>query len=262
MTERSPEDWAAFLSRSWEERARHPSRDFFVASNPGWSDPERWDRQAQQELALFLTEIAPERLAGLDVLEIGCGSGRLAPFLAPRARSYTGFDIAPGMVEGARERAAGIANARFFVGDGLRVPEGAQDRTYGLAIAVAVFIHCPRSVIESNLRSVWSRLAPGGEVRVQVLGDPEDATGIEVAVAEATVTRLDEEVREVLSDIGEKELELTADPHYMGHRFRYDELRSVLTDLAATDDEDTADERIALYRADPFTIYGMARRSG
>lgn len=114
-SERSLADWASYLAGNWEKRARHPSRDFFVASNPGWRDPATWERYARQELALFLTDLDEERLTRTDVLEMGCGSGRLVPFLRPKVRSYTGFDIAPSMVAGAQERNEGLDGVRFFV---------------------------------------------------------------------------------------------------------------------------------------------------
>jgi SAM-dependent methyltransferase len=45
-----------------------------------------------------------------QVLEIGCGIGRFEQALAPRVAAITGIDIAPGMIEAARERCAGLSN--------------------------------------------------------------------------------------------------------------------------------------------------------
>ena len=54
-----------------------------------------------------------------SVLDIGCGPGRHALEFAAMAGSVDGFDIAPGMVECAKENAqqAGVLNAQFHVLD-------------------------------------------------------------------------------------------------------------------------------------------------
>ncbi|MCU0867596.1 MAG: class I SAM-dependent methyltransferase [Planctomycetes bacterium] len=72
------------------------------------------------------------------MLELGCGSGRLARLLRAASRSYKGFDIAAGMVDVAPRRCGSAEGMRFFQGNGLSVPAEAQDRLYGLVFAVAV----------------------------------------------------------------------------------------------------------------------------
>jgi SAM-dependent methyltransferase len=81
------------LKRQWDARARSPARDFFVASIPGWDDPEHWHAQARLDVASLLHDVPDRTAAGFDVLEIGCGVGRLAAELAPRCRTYTGVDV-------------------------------------------------------------------------------------------------------------------------------------------------------------------------
>lgn len=41
-----------------------------------------------------------------DVVELGCGTGRLAPLLAERSRSYIGVDFAPRLIREARAHSA------------------------------------------------------------------------------------------------------------------------------------------------------------
>lgn len=52
---------------------------------------------------------------GRDVLDLGCGTGRLAAALAPLVRSVLGVDISGQMIAGARHRHPGL---RFEVTDG------------------------------------------------------------------------------------------------------------------------------------------------
>ena len=48
-----------------------------------------------------------------DVLDLGCGFGRVAAALGPRCRSVLGLDVSGGMVAEARRRYGGVANLRF-----------------------------------------------------------------------------------------------------------------------------------------------------
>ncbi len=246
------DEWARLLRRNWEELARSKYRDFFVASHRGWDDPATWRAQAEFDSAIVLHEIPPARWQELEVLEVGCGVGRLAQVIAPRARSYTGFDVAPSMVEEARARCRGLSNTRFFPSDGVGVPEPARDRRYDLALALAVFVHCPRGVISALIGAVTAVLAPRGEFRFQLRADEADLTGIapsESAPIDAPrpVLRtgaLDDEEHAAL-----RQIQSSLDRRYfMGDAFRYDEVEPFVRAAAA---HCTA----RLFRFDPQHIY-------
>jgi SAM-dependent methyltransferase len=254
---RDARGWAELLRENWESFARSPYRDFFVASHRGWDDPEAWRAQADFDAAVVTHELGPERLCELDVLEIGCGVGRLAQVLAPRVRSYTGFDIALPMLEEARARCAGIGEARFFLGDGLGVPAEAADRRYGLAFAQAVFIHCPREVIRDTIASVVDVLATGGEFRFQLRADAADPTGIR-PVAEAPIEA--KSPRHPQGALTPQELhglrEVEAAVHgryYMGHPFRHAEVEAFVRAAAPGAD-------VRVLRFGPDDLYVDLRR--
>jgi len=248
--ERSLEDWARFLGANWERRSRSEDRDFYVASHPGWNDEGRWAAQAESDVRLMLYQLDEERLRGWNVLEIGCGVGRLALPLARRCASYTGFDIAAGMVEEARRRCAEQRNARFFVSDGSGVPAEADDRRYELALAMAVFIHCPRVVTRSLVAQTYRRLAPGGQLRFQVLADPSDPTGLQSLEAAASAH---EEIHEMEAGATERQRSLIDDTYYMGDAFGYEELRLFLA-------EASGDGLVTTIRPDLAHIYGWVEK--
>jgi SAM-dependent methyltransferase len=254
---RTPKDWASLLQHHWEERARSPSRDFYVASHPGWSDSEAWARQAETDTALFLHGLEADWLAPAHVLEIGCGVGRLAGPLRSRTRSYTGVDIAASMVEEATRRHAGADDVRFLVGDGLGVPAEAGDRRYRLALAVAVFIHCPPDVIESLVRGAYELLEPGGELRFQLRADPEDPEGIEgapdVAAQDQALAEHERQVQEMEGEATLADMSLIEGQYYMGHAFRYAEAAPFLE--AATGGD------VTVMRFDPVHLYGWVRKA-
>lgn len=248
-------DWARLLARNWEARARTGARDLFVASHPKWRDPEAWLAHARTELDLFLSGLDRAALRSHDVLEIGCGSGRLAVVLRPLVRSYSGFDIAPSMVAAAVERCRGLDGVRLTIGDGLGVPAELCDRDYQMVFACAVFIHCPREVIASNLRSAWARVAKGGQLRFQVLADPTDDEGYAVpiaTVAAATAALVGDE-QATIAQLTPEELRLATHEYYMGHRFRFAEVAPFVSQQCPG--------KVELYRGDPGSIYGAITKS-
>jgi SAM-dependent methyltransferase len=244
------DDWARQLKSEWNARGNSPSRDYFVASHPGWSNPDAWQRQARLDAGFILHGLEDE-LAGAQLLEIGCGVGRLAPHLAARVGSYTGIDIAPAMVEEARRRSARLGHARFLESDGLTIPAGARDRSYDVVLALAVFIHCPRPVIGSLLASAWSVLSPRGEIRFQLRADPSDPTGI--SAPPAVAAQMAEEQRQSEAAAAPVDLSLVEGRYYMGDAFAYAEARELVRVHAPGE--------MTLLRFDPAHIYGRVRRS-
>ncbi len=66
------------------------------------------------------------RVEGLDVLDLGAGTGRLTLLLAPRARSIHAFDASAEMLRVCRERliASGLSNWQVGVADHRQLPVG------------------------------------------------------------------------------------------------------------------------------------------
>jgi len=240
--ERSLGEWGALLKKEWAERAQSSSCHFFVASHAGWDDTEQWERRAEGDADFCLTNLAPEQVARMQVLEIGCGVGRLAKPLSRRVTGYTGFDVAPDMVAQARSNLEGTANARCFESDGHSIPAEARDRRYDLVLAAAVFIHCPLRIIRSLTEDALSLLAPGGRARLHFRADVEDPTGY-VPSDDGAVTH---EKCRVASETAPDQ-QLIHDSYYAGHAFRYEELRALLEDLH--------NGEVILHRADLLSIY-------
>ena len=101
-------------------------------------------------------------MAGADVLELGCGTGRNArTCLAAGARSYLGADASAGMIEEARKRVAD-PRASFVVADlreGLAAPDlGA--RKFDLVLVCLVLEHLPQ--VDGVVATAAAALATGG----------------------------------------------------------------------------------------------------
>ena len=71
--------------------------------------PPRVKQYLEAELRFLLSNVGP----GDDVLELGCGHGRVAVELARRARHVIGIDTAPASLDLARSMAAARENCEF-----------------------------------------------------------------------------------------------------------------------------------------------------
>ena len=129
---------------------------------------------ALNEFILPLIPDVSENLArGIDVVDIGCGSGRAVTLLAenfPKS-SFTGLDISEEAIEVARESAAQkhLVNAEFNVRD--TSEPFAKDR-FGLITAFDA-IH-DQAKPEHVLRNIYEALAPGGTFLMQDIAASSD----------------------------------------------------------------------------------------
>lgn len=235
------EDEAVGLKRAWERRARSPLREFLVASDADFEDEAAASAQALLDLAgLFLGHAAGE-IGPWRVLEIGCGSGRLAKHIAPRVASYAGVDIAPTTVEHARRRCAGTT-ARFLVGDGRGVPPELASERFDFVFSWAVMIHVPRELALLNMASAWEHVAPGGELRFNFRADASDLEPLDDFHAllgdrsafeppPQRVVHVPQDAARLaaLAQLLERE---PGEPSYMGHAFTRAELTRVVERLA------------------------------
>jgi SAM-dependent methyltransferase len=80
-----------------------------------YADPVDYDRQDSSDTGVaFYAALARE--TGGPVLEIACGTGRVAIPIARQGFAVTGLDVVPGMLERARGKAAGLP-IRWVEGD-------------------------------------------------------------------------------------------------------------------------------------------------
>ena len=100
-----------------------------------------------------------------DVLEIGCGAGRVGRFLAPHCRTWTGGDVSPNMLRFAAEALAdlpNVATVRLNGYDLAGVPDASQDVVY----CTGVFMHLDEWERFRYVQDARRVLRPGGRVYV------------------------------------------------------------------------------------------------
>ncbi|SDG56283.1 class I SAM-dependent methyltransferase [Klenkia brasiliensis] len=130
-----------------------------------WDDRYRerpiWSGNANQRLVETATELAPGR-----ALDVGCGEGGDAIWLAARGWQVTATDVSPVALERAREaaRAAGVADAITFEHSDGRSdwapPAGAHD------LVTVSFVQFPRAELTGFHRKLAAAVAPGGTLLI------------------------------------------------------------------------------------------------
>jgi SAM-dependent methyltransferase len=112
-------------------------------------------------------------VAGLRVLDLGCGDGTTALPAARRGADVLGVDIAPNLVAAGNERAAaaGLGNLRFQEGDASDLSDLLDD-SFDLVVSIfgAMFAPRPMSVAKEMVRVA----KPGGRIVMGnwIPGDP------------------------------------------------------------------------------------------
>jgi ubiquinone/menaquinone biosynthesis C-methylase UbiE len=131
---------------------------------------DRWSETYERDSAArWLREIQTGALAALaphpdDVLlDLGCGTGAAVREAAHQVRRAVGFDLSPGMIAQARERARaeGIDNAEFREGD-VSGPLPFADHEFTAILCTTAFHHFPRP--RETVDEMSRVLAPAGRV--------------------------------------------------------------------------------------------------
>lgn len=121
-----------------------------------------WDIGRPQRAIVELAEAG--KIVG-SVLDVGCGTGEHALYLAERGHDVVGVDLAPRAIELARAKAAERGSrADLRVWDALRVDE--LGRTFDTAIDVGMFHTLSDEERPRYARSLHAAIVPGGHAFV------------------------------------------------------------------------------------------------
>lgn len=108
--------------------------------------------------------------ASARILEVGCGTGRLARAMARRGASVTAIDVSPEMIRVACSRSPDVGRLNFVRGD---FSVHAEDPgTYDCVVSVATLHHLPAAATVERMKDL---LKPAG---VLVIHDVRSPSGI------------------------------------------------------------------------------------
>jgi ubiquinone/menaquinone biosynthesis C-methylase UbiE len=104
-----------------------------AAAYDRWAASYDADSNATRDLDADVVRRAPLAVAGRDVLELGCGTGKNTAWLAERARAVLAMDFSTGMLARARERvhAPHVRFVHHDVREPWPVPDAAVDVIIG-----------------------------------------------------------------------------------------------------------------------------------
>jgi ubiquinone/menaquinone biosynthesis C-methylase UbiE len=106
-----------------------------------------------------------------DVMEIGCGIGRITEFLSKNFKTVSAVDISEEMVRKGGQRLSSAKNITFRATDGTSFPFA--NASFDFVFSFIVFQHMPdKQTIEKNIAEVSRVLRPGGIAKIQLRGLP------------------------------------------------------------------------------------------
>jgi ubiquinone/menaquinone biosynthesis C-methylase UbiE len=122
------------------------------------TDPEEFERSGREQFDA-LRPLVPSR--GV-VLDLGCGIGRVARYVAPHCRELWAIDSSEKMLGFAQRRLAALENVRYARCAGTSIP--LPDATLDLAYSVLTLQHMEREHAFMLLRELHRVIRPGGAV--------------------------------------------------------------------------------------------------
>ncbi|HYY09144.1 MAG TPA: class I SAM-dependent methyltransferase [Actinomycetota bacterium] len=135
------------------------------------ADARRYDTIGHRFLGSLLrgiaSDVAAVALEAAEVLEVGCGPGRLSILLAKQGRDVIGLDLDPDMVERARGNAAAIPweaddQPSFVVGNAAALPF--PDGAFDLVVSTLSMHHWDDAA--AGLTEIARVLRPGGRALI------------------------------------------------------------------------------------------------
>ncbi len=135
-------------AKNWVIGGEHAWR----SETPAWGN---W-QISEEELSLL-----PADLANKDAIELGCGTGYVAGWMARRGAQVTAIDVSPAQLATARRLAKEHGADITFI-EGNAEETGLADCSFDFAISeYGAAIWCPPGVW---LREAWRLLRPGGRL--------------------------------------------------------------------------------------------------
>ena len=173
MTNASPnteKSWLDAIRRDWDTRARENARAYI-----NWPDvPNEEDAffaSGKMDYDLYVTPFLKKMSfdpRGKTALEIGCGIGRIARWMAQDFAQYVGVDVSPEMIR--KASSYNLTRAQFQAvsgGDLAGIPNESVDFVWSFA----VFQHVPdKRAIFNYFQEAARVLRPGGIFRLHMKG--------------------------------------------------------------------------------------------
>ncbi len=146
----------------WDARADEDAF-YFVDNRLEYRDPdlEEFWAGGPELLAQILGELGARIEPGDEIVEIGCGVGRMTRALAAEGKSVRALDVSEKMLELAREHNPGLTEVEWILGDGATLASIA-DASADVCFSHVVFQHIPDPEVTLGYVGEMGRVLRGG----------------------------------------------------------------------------------------------------
>lgn len=146
----------------WDERAREAAF-FFVDNRLDYKDPdlEQFWTGGREALNVALSRVGAAIVADDQIVEIGCGVGRITRVLSERGNSVRAVDVSQVMLDEARKLNADLSNVEWILGDGTTLG-GIESESADVCHSHVVFQHIPDPEITLGYISEIGRVLRAG----------------------------------------------------------------------------------------------------
>ncbi len=161
------------MGEFWDRRARENSL-YFINNSLDYreTDPEAFWASGPNDLDAMLGALGIAIEPGDDIVEIGCGVGRMTRPMSERGGSVRALDVSAEMLDQARAENPQLANVEWIHGDGSALT-GVGDSSADACISYVVLQHIPDPEVSlAYIREMGRVLRPGGWAAFQVSNDP------------------------------------------------------------------------------------------
>lgn len=156
----------------WDERADEDA--FFFVDNRlqyGQPDLERFWSDGVEDLDRLLGVLGVSLHSSDQVLEIGCGVGRLTRAIAGQVAGVYALDVSERMLDQARTHNGSLENVVWLLGDGSTLA-AVDSESVDACVSHVVFQHIPNPAITLGyVREIGRVLRPGGWAAFQISND-------------------------------------------------------------------------------------------
>ncbi len=157
----------------WDRRAEEDAF-YFVDNRLSYRAPDLdafWEG-GRKDVETILRDLELEIEPGDDVVEIGCGVGRLTRVLAGRGKSVRAVDVSSRMLDLAQAHNGELRNVTWVLGDGSTLT-GIKDRSADVCFSHVVFQHIPDPATTLGyVREMGRVLRAGGWSAFQISNQP------------------------------------------------------------------------------------------
>ena len=164
------------MKKEWNQRAKMNSL-FVIATEHSDSEEDFWksgtiecDKILGKDTSRFEKIIGNKEPSKMNVLEIGCGIGRILIPMSKIFGEVIGIDVSSEMVQQGQKYVKDIPNCNIIENNGIDLSEFA-DNYFDFCYSFIVFQHIPdKKIVENYIKEVSRVLKSGGLFRFQIRG--------------------------------------------------------------------------------------------